>query len=180
MAASEPFLCGTSSAAPGSRVYRQASRHFWPNPTDTFLGDVPLTAVLSLAERQELLAESTTHWLQPREVFAWQGRTVNMVGLLRQGLLEQIDLDNPQKMHERQYVTAGQWIGLEEMLSATPSGYTFTAVTDCELLLWPSTTFASFVQTKVNLSWELSHYFNQRLLECRRKCGHQAGIDLDH
>jgi CRP-like cAMP-binding protein len=149
---------------------------FLAQPADTFLGEVPLTAVLSPAERQELLAESATHWLQPREVFAWQGRTVNMVGLLRQGLLEQIDLDNPQKTHERQYVTAGQWIGLEEMLSATPSGYTFTAVTDCELLLWPSATFASFVQSNVNLSWELSHYFNQRLLECRRKCGHHAGL----
>lgn len=149
---------------------------FLAQPTDTFLGDVPLTAVLSLAERQELLAESATTWLQPHEVFAWQGRTVNMVGLLRQGLLEQIDLDNPQKAQERQYVTAGQWIGLEEMLSATPSGYTFTAVTDCELLLWPAAAFATFVQAKVNLSWGLSHYFNQRLLECRRKCGHKAGI----
>lgn len=149
---------------------------FLAQPADSFLGEVPLTATLSPDERQELLTESITHWLQPHEVFAWQGRTVNMVGLLRQGLLEQIDLDNPHKARERQYITAGQWIGLEELLSATPSGYTFTAVTDCELLLWPSAVFAAFVQAKVSLSWGLSHYFNQRLLECRRRCGRNAGI----
>ena len=136
-------------------------------PTDTFLAQVPLTAVLTPQALETLMAESITRKLFADEVFIWQGKPFNQVGLVRTGLLKKSRLQGKHQAKQTTgYVRQAEWFGLSEMLNGAASLTTFTAATESELILWPVKAFLDFVKQQPELNLAISRLLSAELQQC--------------
>jgi CRP-like cAMP-binding protein len=137
-------------------------------PSEQFLAETPLTAVLPTPAITQLLDLSHKRALLPDEVLAWQGQKVEFVGLVQRGLLAYTRLKGRHTGQKGGYVHRTEWIGLTEALSDTAVTATYTAVTEAALLLWPAHEFREFAQRHCGLALMMARQLSQQLRECEK------------
>lgn len=137
---------------------------------EVFLRQTPLTAHLSVMERESLLETCTIRKLVANEVLIWQGEPFEQIYVVRLGLLK---ISHLQKKEEANtpihYLLSGEWAGLNESLSHYASTYTYTAVTESEILCWPINIFWEFVRTHLKMEHQLNLILSERLQEYQRQ-----------
>ena len=141
---------------------------------DEFLRRVPISQELTPDEQATLLSKSSTRLFLPEEILAWQGKTVEQVGVVQQGLARRERLQGRGasahiKDHSQSvgYVRQGDWFGLVEMLTNPISVATFTAVVETQVLFWSIRDFLAFVSSMPNLAVALNRVLAQELREAQ-------------
>lgn len=143
---------------------------------DTFLAEVPLTAVLTDLERETLLSKAVTRPVLVDEVCIWQGKPFRHVGLVRTGLLKKSRLQGYRAARSGgEYLRRYDWFGLTEALCGEPSPATYTAVTEGEMLLWSTEFFLDFVRKHPHLSMAVNQMLAQAALACQTSQGSAGG-----
>lgn len=136
-------------------------------PPDTFLAEVPLTASLTPGEREALLAVGTTRRVLPDEVFCWQGQQIDLVGVVRTGLLKKTHLRGRRAGRKIGYVNRAEWFGIAQAYNQAVNLETYTAVTDTELIVWSVSNFLNFARHSPQFSRAISQYLGHKLHECQ-------------
>lgn len=137
-------------------------------PSDQFLSETPLTAVLPAAAISQLLSLSQKRTLLPDEVLSWQGQKLDHIGLVQRGLLAYTRLRGRHTGQKGGYVHRAEWIGLSEALSQTAVTATYTAVTEASLLLWPVHEFLEFAEHHCGFALTMAQQLSQQLRECEK------------
>lgn len=137
-------------------------------PSDQFLTETPLTAVLPAAAIAQLLSLSQKRTLLPDEVLAWQGQKVGHVALVQRGLLATTRLKGRHTGQKDGYVHRTEWIGLTEALSDTAVTATYTAVTETTLLTWPIHEFLDFARHHCGFALTIARQLSQQLRGCEK------------
>ena len=140
---------------------------------ETFLEEVPATASLSAEERQELLAAAREKKLLIDEIFAWQGKELNYVGVVKTGLLRRTDLQSNNLGDQTLgFINRCEWLGLVEMLGNAACHETLTAAADTELLLWRRRDFMRLLEKMPRLGIAIGRLLGQELVEQRHFSRH--------
>ncbi|MBA3532699.1 MAG: Crp/Fnr family transcriptional regulator [Ardenticatenales bacterium] len=151
-------------------------RDILDQPLDHFLDEIPLTAHLSMPDKQRLLAKSKVRTLLPDEVFLWQGKMFEQIGLVRSGLLKKSRLQGRQEVGRTMgYVHRKEWFGLSEALGERVSSDTYTAVTECEVVLWSVPDLIAFLTTSASFSLSIGRLLSHQLHLCQRQHVHGLG-----
>lgn len=137
-------------------------------PSDQFLTETPLTAVLPATAIAQLLNLSQKRTLLPDEVLAWQGQKVDHVTLVQRGLMAYTRLKGRHTGQKDGYVHRTEWIGLTEALSDTAVTATYTAVTEVTLLVWPVHAFLEFAQHHCGFALTVARQLSQQLRGCEK------------
>lgn len=137
-------------------------------PSDQFLAETPLTAVLPNTAIKQLLTLSQKRTLLPDEVLAWQGQKLAYVGLVQQGLLAYTRLKGRHTGQKEGYMHRTEWIGLTEALSETAITATYTAVTETSLLVWPAQQFLEFARQHCGFALKIAQQLSRQLRECEK------------
>lgn len=137
-------------------------------PSDQFLTEVPLTAVLAPSDLHQLLSLSHKRPLLPNEVLVWQGQKLEYVALVQRGLLTRTRLKGRHTGQKGGYSHRADWIGLTEALNGAPITATYTAVTETTLLTWPTCEFIEFIRQHSHFGLAIAQHLGQQLRDCEK------------
>ncbi len=137
-------------------------------PSDQFLTEVPLTAVLTPTDLQQLLTFSQKRTLLPNEVLVWQGQKLEYVALVQRGLLAYARLKGRHTGQKGGYSHRTDWIGLTEALNGAAMAATYTAVTEATLLTWSVDGFIEFIRHHSRFGLAIAQQLGQQLRDCER------------
>lgn len=140
----------------------------------SFLNQVELLQRLTSEERQRLWESGEKRTIQPEEVYLWQGKEFDHVGIVCDGLLRRSRLKSNRAITQGHgYLSQYEWFGLSESLAEESSTDTYSAVTETHVIQWTKPFFLEFFSHIPSLSVAVSQYLSRQWQRCQR--GHQSG-----